>query len=224
MNSNLPFPLGHTAADGVTIAGPVGLVSQLPTATGDFNEATPYHKDLAGLVVEYIDVPMANTTVNSNAAAKGTVAGYYCAAGTNLPGKLRCVQAGAAITTTCIGQIMGFDATAGQFGVVATATSVDGGVGKPIHGGYPVGTVFAKYDWFWVVEEGPAVVTPADSVTLAAHGPVSVSDATGHVGPAVATDAVVGTADVAVTGDIDTTTHAHLALIYVKAGIQAEEA
>lgn len=224
MNAILPFPLGQTAANGISIAGPIGLVSQLPTATGDFNEATPYHKDLAGYVCEYKDVAMGNTTITDGATAAGTVSGKYVTPGTNQVGKLRAVQAGAEITTTCIGQIVGFDTTAGQFGVVATATTVDGGIGKPIHGAYPVGTVFAKYDWFWVVEEGPAVVTPGDGLSLAAQGPVALSDTSGHVGPAVAGDAVLGTSDVAITGDIDTTTHAHLALIYVKAGIQASEA
>ena len=219
----LPFNLNSTPTMFDTkVPGPNGMVSLLPTATGFYNEATPFRPDLAGYLPEVRDYPMGNTTL---AAGLGTTVGKYATPGTGRPMRLRCVQCGdTTITTTCIGQLMAFVTTAGQFGVVVTATTATGGPSRPLYGIYPVGTVFKKYDWFYVVEEGPCYFTPANGQTVAAHGPVSSYSTAGQGGPAGAGNAVVGTSDIQVQGAITGTTAALLALMYVKGGLNAEEA
>jgi hypothetical protein len=91
-----------------------------------------------------------------------------------------------------------------------------------LYGAYPVGTVFAAYDWFWVVEAGPCYVTVANGQTVAAQGPVTSHTTDGTAGPAAAADFVVGTSIAAVTGN--TGTPINYALIHVKEGVDMVEA
>ena len=223
MNSRdyLPFPRGQTASQFDTkIPGPGGLVSLLPTATGTVTGATPYRKDLAGFIGNCLDTKT-GIVIGTHTA---TTAGVFGTPGTNQSMRLRAVQAAAAITTTMVGQLMAFVTTAGEYGSVVTATTAQGTPCKPIDGFYPVGTVFAAYDWFWVVEEGPAFVVPANGITLAAQGPVTSYTTDGTAGVAAAADFVVGTSDQQVTGAITSTTHAVMALVWVKAGVDMVEA
>ena len=52
---SLPFPRGKTASFNAYIAGPNGLISVLPSATGLVGEATAYRPDLAGRTFDVED-------------------------------------------------------------------------------------------------------------------------------------------------------------------------
>ena len=198
--ARLPFPRGLTASGGIQIASPIGgsLLSQLPTATGLLAQATPYRPDLAGIgPVETTDTVL----------------------GTGRAMKLRAVQA--ANDLTVARKCVTFSQTAKLFGFVTTDPAIPssgtaGLVAKPIDPAYAVGTVIKKYDWFYVVEEGPASLLVGTSVTV--QGSV-MCDANGSAAPATATNYSVGTADVAVTAD-----GSAVALVYVNAGTLKPEA
>lgn len=194
---NLPFRRGDTASQGVEIAGPAGLVSQLPSATGHPGQANAYRPDLAGATFDVID----NTTYPGRRI------------------KLRVVQAGADITVArkCIV----FDTTAGFFGVVTEDPAIPssgtaGLVAKPIDPAYTAGSLIRKYDWFYVIEEGWAEVIVGTTTT--AQGSVMCDD-DGKIAPTTAGSAVVGVAEAAITADGTAT-----AKIFVKGGLDKSDA
>jgi hypothetical protein len=212
MELTLPFPRGSTATgSNVQIAGPRGLVSQLPSSAGDVTEGSAFRKDLAGCIGQTRDKELSNTSSTTTAATDGVIK----TPGTNRLLHLLAVQAGAKIIIDHVGQLIAFDSTAKQFGVVATETSVDGGICRPIDNAYAVGFTIQKYDWFWVVWSGPCYANVATGVTTVAQGPVACEGADGFVTNAAAGDYILGTFDAAVTGD-----DATLALIYVRGSLE----
>lgn len=194
--ARLPFPRGLTASAGIQIAGPTGtLISQLPTTTGLVGEATAYRPDLAGLVVETTDTVL----------------------GTKRPMRLRCVQAAADITVARKG--IQFSSTAKLFGAVTASTPIPssgtaGLAAAVIDPAYATGKVIPKYDWFYVVEEGPAQVLVGTQVT--AGGSVMI-DGNGKAAPATAGSAVIGTADQTVAADSN-------ALVWITGGLVKSDA
>jgi hypothetical protein len=194
---NLPFPRGKTGSFDAYIAGPNGLLSVLPTATGLVGEATAYRPDLAGRTFDIEDdVIYPNQTI-----------------------KLRAVQAQANITVAR--KCVTFSTTAEQFGAVTTSPAIPSGgtaglIAKPIDPAYAVGTVIKKYDWFYVVEEGWAELLVGTTTT--AQGSV-MCDGDGAAAPATAGAAVVGTSESAVTADGTETGY-----VYVKGGLATSDA
>jgi hypothetical protein len=190
-NSFLPFPRGSTATSGDTkIPGPNGLVSTIPTATGNYAGATPFRPDLAGYIADTRDYQISN---QASTVATDT-AGMILVAGTGRPMQLRAVQAAAAITIDFVGQLVDVVGSAAtEFGVLADEAPADGGICKPIDGAYPKGTVIAKWDWFWVVESGPCYVTGNNSTSAIGVGVGVASYGTdGTAGLAAAGEYVVG--------------------------------
>jgi hypothetical protein len=193
--AQLPFPRGQTASCGISIAGPTGLVSQLPSATGYVGEATAYRPDLAGKVFDATDTVL----------------------GTNAPMRLRPVQAHADITVAC--KCVQFSTTAGEFGAVTADTAIPssgtaGLIAKPIDPAYTVGQTISKYDWFYVVEEGPATLIVGTTTT--AQGSI-MCDADGCAAPATAGEAVIGVSEIAVTA-----TGTATARVWIKNGLQSQ--
>lgn len=218
---DLPFPRGQTATNGdIGIPGPNGLVSIIPTATGNYSAATPFRPDLAGCIVNTRDYQLSNQA----ASVATTTAGMKLTPGTNRPMKLRAVQAAADITIDFVGQLVDLSGTASkEFGVVADEAPADGGVCKPIDGAYYVGQVIKKWDWFWVVEEGPCYVTGNNGTSAIGAGANVASYGTdGTAGLAAAGDFVVGTNASLASYDPSNSTTA--LLIEVNAGLAKSDA
>ncbi len=189
MRGRLPFPRGQTASQGIEIAGgPNGLASTLPTSNGLVGESNAYRPDLAGFIPETTDTVL--------------ISGQ--------PMKLRLVQAAADITVAR--KYVTFSQTAELFGSVSTdpgipSSGTAGLVSKPIDPAYTVGKVISKYDWFYVVEEGPAKLLAGTTTT--AQGTV-MSDGNGAAAPCTAGEIPNGIADSAVTADGSATVLVHV--------------
>ena len=137
--------------------------------------------------------------------------------------RLRLVQAAAAITVSKLGLLIQFSTTAKEFGVVSGTTyaAADKAVCKPLDNAYPIGKVISTYDWFYVVEEGPAYIGVLSGQTLTQGGPVA-SAGNGLAGAGTAGEAIVGTSQQTITGDGTVATD--YALVTVAPGLVASDA
>jgi hypothetical protein len=200
----LPFPRGSTASGGpinptpttataptsyvygTPIGGPNGLVGgNLPTTLGVFLAANQYRPDLAGFI--------------------GRCRDTIC--GTGVPMLLRAVQNGAYWLR--VGRLaIGFAQVTKQHGIVAiVAGSSTTGVisqtagvpAKLIDPAYALGSWIAPYDWFWCVEEGPALGTITDGVSVTGAEWALMAYTDGTLSKCTAGLFPVGTSDVACT-------------------------
>ena len=184
---DLPFPRGLTASAGLKAAPPAGvaggMVSLLPSATGLFLAATPYRPDLATYQAE----------VYAGVQWGDPISGVRM--------KLRAVQAAAQFTVAR--KCVTFSTSAKLFGIATSTVPIPstGSAGLPalaIDHAYPVGTVIAAYDWFWCIEEGPAMLLAG---TTTVDQGATMCDANGAAAPATAGLAVIGTADQVVSAN-----------------------
>ena len=183
----LPFPIGTTAGSKVTYSSPDGSgarISPMPSsplydtdgtsaqANNTANKITTptfFRGDLAGKrysILSQITDP--NIT--------GSLAGQI----TEEPVTLRAVQngTGAALVISVIGQTMQFDTAHGRNGVVVSSkTGSAGKMSKPAHDAYPAGFSVPAGDWFYVVEEGPCLVTTSGSPS---NGSEAKADGSGN--------------------------------------------
>ena len=235
--SMLPFPRGSTASNlNSMIDGNTGLVSILPTATGTVTGATPFRKDLATTTYDIRDQSSnsGSVTLSSTPTKTGTVVtppSLIGGGGGSNPVTyitMRAVQAAVTFQVKCVGMLIPFGTTAGEYGSVSGAsgggataclTTSTGQCTKPIDNCIPVGTVIYQYDWFLVHEEGAAIVTVANGQTVSQQAAVTCYSTAAQVGPAGAGNTVLGTSEQTLTGS----TSGSLALIYVRGGIQASE-
>ena len=226
-NVFLPFPRGTTAAGGpinpvpgtatapttavygTGIAGPSGLVTDIPVNATYFSDTTAglvkYRPDLAG----YITAPIRDGV---------TIKGSYV--------RLRCVQNGArwlrigrlavpfATTTKCHG-IVALIAGSASTGVISVTAGLPAKMFDPA---YPLGSWIAPFDWFWTIEEGAAIATIYDGVSITgAQWPLMV-DTDGTLAKCTAGNFVVAMSDVS-----NTVTDSNLSgatLYYPRSGVE----
>ena len=195
--ARLPFPRGQTASNNISVANPTGGAPiSLLAGMGLLNNTTPattppYRPDLGGIgILETSDTILA----------------------TKRDMKLRCVQNGTGKAILPGPYAVQFQMTNGCFGkVIATAgvayagsgigaLNTAGLVSKPIdpahfyfNGAVIVNpTPIQPNDWFFVVEEGPALVAGAASV---APGASVEADANGRAIAAIAAKSAMGTVE-----------------------------
>jgi len=166
----LPFPLGQTAAGGM---GTEDSVQETLTSSyrQDLKDWTAWVKDSTTGRMKKVRAVQNNTsdTLTLNDEAKYTGVKFGTDAGDH----------GYSIEKE------GGDFDAGDAGAIPSEE-------------YGLDFDVVRYDWFWVVEEGPALLTVNPSANLSAGGPVSFD---GN-GLAIATAAgyfVIGAADIAAT-------------------------
>ena len=212
---DLPFPRGQTASWGLSAAPPAGVpggeISILPATYGDYQNSYAVNQSVAGATYNngscfrpdlagYVTDPVPNgvlTQYSSDTAVIPPIHGLT----------LRCVQNGGPafqVSRRCVV----FSTLPYQFGIVAgsgttyaiPSSGTAGVVAKPIDYAYPLGTVINPFDWFWVIEEGLAIVMCSANVTAGgAIGSAVAVDANGGVAPAAATDYPLGVCTVGAT-------------------------
>jgi hypothetical protein len=221
----LPFQRGQTASYGLTVAPPAGVaggqIPLLPTynagaylsydymnayavsqswntpsgAAQSYNNEIAFRPDLA--LVNYWEYTNDKTVQgggNTNDTSPQPI--------TLL--KLRAVQNGGPAFQVSR-RFVSFSTLPYQYGVVCgsgSTSAIAGTAGvacKPIDWAYPIGTTINQYDWFWVIEEGPAIVMCA--ATLTTVGASVMTDAHGCAVAATQANYPVGNVTIGATYD-----------------------